>query len=438
MKKAIAGLMILCLMGGAALADTISFSGRVEASATTEIYTPVGGTVEELAVKAGQKVNADTVIARIRTTKVYATEDGTVTAVDGEPGDDAKTLADKYGAVMYMEGNGIYSIYATTSKDYASKEEDAVHPGETVYVQSRSRSDSHGEALVTTVDSAGFTVLVSSGLYAVGDSCVIYRDSSTASASRIGQGTVSKIAPTAVTGTGSIVRYAVQAGETVKRGQLLFETVDGGFDGLEMTGTEIRAGIEGTIAKLNVEQGGSIARDSIVAVIYPKDAVWVVANVAEADLEDLEIGQTVKVEMDWNLDQGISYEGRVEMISALGSVGEAGTTYPVYISFTPDENTRYSMTAVVSTIDEAEGEAAALSETASEANAETAPEQNEAVEEQQNRRPGRERDASGDGGDSRRRNRPDSNSTGNSDPENRPELTPDAQKEAENRPDSKD
>ena len=174
----------------------------------------------------------------------------------------------------------------------------AVHPGETVYVQSRSRSDSHGEALVTTVDSAGFTVLVSSGLYAVGDSCVIYRDSSSASASRIGQVTVSKIAPTAVTGTGSIVRYAVQAGENVKRGQLLFETVDGGFDGLEMTGTEIRAGIEGTIAKLNVEQGGSIARDSIVAVIYPKDAVWVVANVAEADLEDLAIGQKVKVEMD--------------------------------------------------------------------------------------------------------------------------------------------
>ena len=99
MKKAIAGLMILCLMSGAALADTISFSGRVEASATTEIYTPVGGTVEELAVKAGQKVSADTVIARIRTTKVYATEDGTVTAVYGEPGDDAKTLADKYGAV---------------------------------------------------------------------------------------------------------------------------------------------------------------------------------------------------------------------------------------------------------------------------------------------------------------------------------------------------
>ena len=257
MTKAIAGLMILCLMSGAALADTISFSGRVEASATTEIYTPVGGTVEELAVKAGQKVSADTVIARIRTTKVYATEDGTVTAVYGEPGDDAKTLADKYGAVMYMEGNGIYSIYATTSKDYASKEEDAVHPGETVYVQSRSRSDSHGEALVTTVDSAGFTVLVSSGLYAVGDSCVIYRDSSTASASRIGQGTVSKIAPTAVTGTGSIVRYAVQVGENVKRGQLLFETVDGGFDGLEMTGTEIRAGIEGTIAKLNVEQAAA-------------------------------------------------------------------------------------------------------------------------------------------------------------------------------------
>ena len=148
------------------------------------------------------------------------------------------------------------------------------------------------------------------------------------------------------------MRYAVRAGEKVKRGQLLFETVEGGFDGLEMTGTEILAGVDGTVASLNVEQGGSVTKDSVAAVIYPRDAVWVAAEVAETDLNDLQVGQKVKVELDWNQDQGISYEGQVEMISHLGTVGEESTTFPVYISFQPDENTRFGMTALVSTLEE--------------------------------------------------------------------------------------
>ncbi len=351
MKKLLACMLILCLGAGTAMADSISFSGTVEARDTKEIYAPVGGVIESVPVRTGQTITADTVIARIRTTKVYATEDGTVTAVYGQPGDDAETVAGTYGAVMYIEGEAIFTIEATTKKAYEAKENYLIHSGETVYLASRNHNQNKGPGLITSVDDEGFTVRVTEGMYYVGDSIDIYRSEAYSNASRIGRGSIARVAPTAVTGTGSIVSFAVKAGDHVSRGQLLFETVEGTYDGLEMSGTEILAGVDGTLAILNVEQGASVTKDSVVAVIYPRDAVWVVADVAETDLKDLQVGQKVKVELDWNQDQGISYEGTVEMISHLGTVGEESTTYPVYISFTPDDNTRFSMTALVSTLE---------------------------------------------------------------------------------------
>ena len=351
MKKMFAMILVLCMACGAALADTISFTGTVEASATTEIYAPVGGTVEAVPVKAGQNVTADTVIARIRTTKVYAAEDGTITAVFGQPGDDAEKIAEKYGAVMYLEGKDVYTVSASTNKAYEAKENYLVHSGETVYLASRNHTLNKGSGIITTIDGSSFTVQVTEGQFYVGDSFDIFRSAALTNASRVGRGTLSRVSPAAVTGTGSIVSFAVSAGDKVTRGQLLFETVEGTFDGLVMTGTEILAGVDGTVASLSVEQGGTVAKDSVVAVIYPKGSVWVAAEVTETDLAYLQVGQKVKVELDWNQDKGVSYEGRVEMISALGTVGEESTTFPVYVSFTPDDNTRFSMTALVSTVD---------------------------------------------------------------------------------------
>ena len=88
----------------------------MEPAGSVLVYAPVGGVVEEMPVEAGQKVTADTVIAKIRTTRVYAPEDGTVTAVYGQPGDSAEAVAEKYGAVMYLEGMLMYGKEASNRK----------------------------------------------------------------------------------------------------------------------------------------------------------------------------------------------------------------------------------------------------------------------------------------------------------------------------------
>ncbi len=351
-KTWLAMTLAVCLLASLAMADTISFSGTVEPSETRTVYAPTGVTIESVPVKTGQAVTADTAIATIKTTKVYAPEDGTITAVFGQVGDEVTDVVNQYGAVMYLEGQYTLSVTASTSKAYEAKENYIVHPGEEVYLVSRERTSDKGTGLVTTVDSTAFTVLVTSGDFFVGDNIVVCREPNMSITSRIGRGDASRIAPTAVTGSGAIVSYAVKAGDTVQRGQLLFETVQGDFDSPELARAEIRAGVDGVVASLSVSQGSTLSQSGLVAEIYPKNAVWVVAKVSETDLKELSLGEKVKVELDWNQDQEISYDGTVEMISALGTVGEENTTYPVYITFTPDENTRYSMTALVTTLEE--------------------------------------------------------------------------------------
>ena len=363
MKKALAlitGLMLIC---GGALADSISFSGTVQASDTWPVYIPTGVTVEEVPVKEGQRVSADTVIARIKTTKVYAEEDGVIAAVFGEVGDRASTVADRYGAVMYLEGAYTLCINTTISKAYDDPNNDIVHPGEKVYLISRAYNSMKGKGMITKVDGSSYTVLVTEGSFLVGDSIRIDRSPDYALDSSIGRGNIERISPVAITGSGYIVSYAVEAGQEVKKGQLLFETVDASFDNAEAVSTEIVAGTEGIISSLNVTKGATVAASgstsaasTAAATIYPKDAVWVVADVSETDLKEISPGQKVKVELDWNQDQGVLYDGTVEMISYFGTAGEESTTYPVYVSFVPDENTRYNMTALVTTVEENEEE----------------------------------------------------------------------------------
>ena len=361
-------LMLALLLSCSALADTITFTGTVAASQTHEVYAPIGGTVEAVNVEAGQKVAAADAIVTLSTTKVYAEESGTVTGVFGQPGDSAETVAQKYGAVMYLEGESVYSIAASTDNAYNSTATKFVHVGESVYLECYSDGKHTGMGVVTAMEGTDYTVKVLSGEFLIGETVNVYRGDSAVSSQRIGRGTLNRLSPTAVTGSGSIVSLAVSDGDTVERGDLLFETLDGSFDGLYMSGSEITAGVDGTVSQVSAQQGGAIQKNSIVAVLYPDNAMRVEAQVEETNLASIAVGDPVSIELIWNQDDGVTYDGVITMISAIadsasGASADAmsgetddSATYTVYIDFTPDEHTRYGMSAVVTTLDEDEAE----------------------------------------------------------------------------------
>ena len=391
-KHIFAALLIIALiLAPAALAETITFTGTVAASETVEVYAPIGGTVESVDAVVGQKVAAGDALLTLSTTKVYAEESGTVTGVFGQPGDNAETVAQKYGAVVSIEGESVYSIAASTENAYNSTDTKFIHVGETVYLACYSDGKHTGTGVVTAIEGTDYTVRVTSGEFLIGETVNVYRGESAVSSRRIGRGTLNRVNPTSVTGTGSIVSFAVQSGDTVERGDLLFETLDGSFDGLYMSGTDIAAGVNGTVSQIDAQQGGQVQKNGVVAVIYPDSAMRVEAQIEEANLGNIAVGDPVSIELAWNQDDEVTYPGTISMISAIADSGasgsaegmsaDSGVTYTVYVDFTPDENTRYGMSAVVTTLDDEE-------EAAEEAEAEEDEEEvEEAVEEVSDERP---------------------------------------------------
>ena len=350
-------LALALTVGTAALADTVTMDGTVAASDTFEVYAPIGGTVARVSAEVGQEVGADDVLATLKTTKVYAEEAGKITGVFGQPGDAADTVAARYGAVMYIEGEAAFTVSASTETAYNNASTKYVHVGEKVYLECRSNKSRSGEGTITGVEGTSYTVEVSKGSFIPGDSVDIFRDSDHTNNQKVGRGTVARRNPTAVKGSGSIVRINVQDGDTVQRGDVLFETLDGTFDGLYMSGENLVAGDSGIIETIKAEQGGTVQKGGMIAVLYKRESMRVEAQVPEDSLNDIAVGDRVMIELE--ADESKTFEGTVTMISgiATASQGEGEVTYKVLIDFTPDTTVRYGMSVVVTTV-EAEEESA--------------------------------------------------------------------------------
>ena len=197
----LAAAMVMALCCPVALADSISFDGVVTAAYTHEVYARNSAQVESVPVIVGQVVKAGETIAVLRTTKVYAEEDGTVAAVFGRVGDLTDTLAARYGAAIYLESTVTYTVAASTQYAYDAVDTKLVRVGEAVTLRSRTESSRTGEGIVTAVDGTSYTVHVTSGDFLIGESVSVYRGSEYKDAQRIGRGPIARNSDALVTGS---------------------------------------------------------------------------------------------------------------------------------------------------------------------------------------------------------------------------------------------
>ena len=346
MKRIMAILFALTLLAaGAAQAETLSLNGTVEAGVTVPVYAPIGGTVGSVSVETGMHVAAGDTLFSYRTEKTYAAGDGTVTGVFAKAGDDAETVTEQYGADLYIEGTTRYTVSASTSKAYSSLETMMVHNGETVWIVCRTDSTRKGTGIITAIDGTSYTVQVTEGDFIPGDSVAVYRDEACTEKQRVGRGTISRVNPTAVTGTGAIVNVTVKDGDQVKRGDLLMETLSGTFEGYEMTGTAVAASEEGVIVSVSAEVGAAVNKGDVAAKIAPISGMRVEATVSADDRQSLKAGDKVLIELE--ADESKTYEGTIRYITEMPEEGAEETTYKAVIDFTPDGDVFFGMAVVV-------------------------------------------------------------------------------------------
>ena len=367
MKKFFAILVLALMLPAFVLAET-TFDGSVVAREAVSVTAPFGGTVSNFSLREGSRIALGDRIAAIATTKVYATADGTVTGLFAQVGDSVESVVSRYGAVMYVVPTSKYTITADIQKAYNSSETKYVNIGETVYMTCTSDGAHTATGLVTAASGTSYTVESTSGELMLGETVYLYRSADRTAKSRIGRGSVSRTKEISVSGSGSILKLHVKDGDTVARGDLLFETVTGSLDGLYAAGNDILSTVSGVVATVNTSVGSNVNKGDTLLTVYTMDTLQVEISVNEYDLPTIAEGDTVALTFNYDESKSMQTTGTVEMISHLSSSAEGSeASYPAYISFVPDEDVRIGMTVVITTLDGAAEAAEGAEESAGEA-----------------------------------------------------------------------
>lgn len=345
MKKLLICLLAAMLFITPALAD-ISLEGTVVATRSTAVLAPAAGVVQDVLVQTGDYVTAGTKVAALMETITYAEVPGTV-SICGESGESVETITNRYGAVAYIMPDMLYTVSASTKNAYDKLENKIIVLGETVYLRSTADTTRTGIGTVTAISDSSYTVEVSQGNLSVSENVYIYRSSDYAATSRIGRGTATYCYPVAYTGTGAVSRILVEDGAYVSKGTPLFSTVDAAA----AYHNSISSTVSGTVASIDVTPGMTVEAGTLVATIYPKDAIRLEILADEIDLKGISEGQNVML----TFGNGVTAQGQVESISGIQYTPETtdeeeidDTAYfPVYVIFQTDAPIACGMTAKV-------------------------------------------------------------------------------------------
>ena len=349
-------LVLLCAAPGLALAAG-SYDGTIVCITPQVVCAPFGGTVSAVSIQAGEKISVGDTVAMVETTKVYAPCNGSITGLFGQPGDDAKTIADRFGAVLYIAPSRQYTISATATKAYGSIETMYVHIGETVYMRSSGTYDrNYAQGIITAVDGMNYTVETTSGALLLDESVYLFRTEELLNDTRVGLGTVARTKEFAMAGEGGIVAMHVQDGDSVTRGQLLYETVTGTLPGLTAAGNVIPSTASGIVESVDVKVGDSLTQGKVLLTVAPPDGMRAALELSEFDLADVHEGDPMMLIFQYDETGETTITGIVEMISNVATKADDASntdvTYTVYIHFVPDDSVRLGMTVTAAALEE--------------------------------------------------------------------------------------
>lgn len=350
-------LAALLALPGLALAQE-EFEGVVAAGDTVAVTAPFGGTVQAVALREGAQVNAGDALVTLSTTKALSTVDGTVRGIFAQTGDALENTT-----VLYVAPLSKYTLSCNIGAAYDSIDTTYVHLGEKVYIKCKKDGTHKAEGIVTAVDGSKFTVQTTAGELYMEETVYVYRSEDYTLKTRIGSGTVGRTAEIAVQATGSLLSLAVADGDTVERGQLLFETVDGALDPAADAGSTVVAQTGGVVAAIKAAAGQKVSTGDVLMTLYQPDTYVIAFTIDEDLLSSVNVGDAVDITFHWNEDSAQAVRGQITAISYVSdadgdtasqtatSSGSA-TQYTGYATFPVDDSVRLGMSVTVKTLDQ--------------------------------------------------------------------------------------
>lgn len=387
MKKLFAfciALMLAILPMGAAMAETIMIYGTVINTQPQSVVCTADGTIEQVNVTVGDRVTGGSVIATVETNKVYATTDGTV-YLFGQAGDKVSDITAQYGAVAYISPAQPYTITATATD--RNGQAVSVVPGETVYLRCYKDGKHTGVGILAKLEKGKYTVVVTEGEFATGETISIYRDPAYTDQSRIGRAKVTIADMVACQGDGYLVKFHVQNGATVEKGTLLYETITGSFAPGSTQHDKVVTPTNGIVSAVYQKAGSQLngaapapvtaqttddkktsdentttstaapvsssTTAHVIAEIYPDSSLRVVAYAPESVLSEIHVNDTVYVSCQYIENMAEPVVGTVEKISRIPAPENSGVEaqYAVYVTVSDASSFYYGMNVIVTTVD---------------------------------------------------------------------------------------
>ena len=334
MKKALSLLICLALLAAlpyaSAAAETdlsaCSISnGVVKASVFEDVTAPCSGVLLPFDWNAGDAVEAGTPLFEMLTARVAAPEDGVVRCVFAGAGESADAAMASYGCVVALEPDRIEWMHASYRTAADDEECLHVHVGQPLWFK---YEGVYGTGVIVSTAGRNYEVQILTGVFDVDDTLSLYKDDTYDYHNRVGEGVVYKRDDLTIAGSGLVAEMLVSAGDAVKKGDTLFTLLSADADiGASPVVSAKDAGVLSAVA---VASGQQVWKGQLLARISRTDALEIVADVDEMDLNGLKVGDKVPVTLD--TDEGKILTGTVTEISGLGVTRQNAAYYTVHLS----------------------------------------------------------------------------------------------------------
>lgn len=342
MKIKVASLVLalLFLLIPPALAQGATANATIVAPNTVKITAPFAGTLKPFDLTQGDAVSAGQTLFTLDTTPVYATQEGTVSAVFAAVGDDASGVVARYNALAVIEPESPLYVAASTAQAYDSDDNRYLHAGETLHLKC---GNEKGTGRVVSVSGKDYVVEILTGNFDVDDTVRCFRESSMNSDTETGRGKVTRYPDVNVTAQGRIVAVHVKAGQKVKTGDLLFEVIDATSEkDAELT---LTAPCDGALTLLNTTSGAQVYRGQLLCEIADLSTLELSAEVDELDLLSVQVGDTLTYTLDAYGTE--TFTGTVTEIRPVGTTKQNATYFDVRITLPTGKTLLPGMNATV-------------------------------------------------------------------------------------------